>query len=55
MSNGLMTIARGVMPLHLFGRQGYGALAGDLGLVTLFARAGGPIALAYGLRMPDCG
>jgi predicted MFS family arabinose efflux permease len=49
MSNGLMTIARGVVPLALFGRRGYGAVIGDLGLVMLFARACGPVALAFGL------
>jgi predicted MFS family arabinose efflux permease len=49
MSNGLMTIARGTVALALFGRTGYGAIVGDLALASLFARALGPIALAYTL------
>lgn len=50
MSNGLMTIARGTVALSLFGRQGYGAIIGDLALASLFSRAIGPLALAYGLE-----
>lgn len=50
MSNGLMTIARGTVALSLFGRQGYGAIIGDLALASLFSRAVGPLALAYGLE-----
>jgi hypothetical protein len=49
LSNGLMTIAKGTVSLALFGRAGYGAVVGDLALATLFARAAGPLALAYGL------
>jgi len=50
MSNGLMTIARGTVALALFGRQGYGAIIGDLALASLFSRAVGPLALAWGLE-----
>lgn len=50
MSNGLMTIARGTVALALFGRRGYGAIVGDLALASLFARACGPLALAWGLE-----
>ena len=50
MSNGLMTIARGTVALALFGRKGYGAIIGDLALASLFSRAVGPLALAYGLE-----
>lgn len=50
MSNGLMTIARGTVALSLFGRQGYGAIIGDLALASLFSRAVGPLALAFGLE-----
>jgi hypothetical protein len=49
MSNGLMTIARGTVALALFGRAGFGAVVGDLALATLFSRACGPLALAWGL------
>ncbi len=49
MSNGLMTIARGTVALALFGRHGYGAIIGDLALASLFSRAIGPLALAWGL------
>jgi len=50
MSNGLMTIARGTVALALFGRKGYGAIIGDLALASLFSRAMGPLALAWGLE-----
>ncbi len=50
MSNGLMTIARGTVALALFGRKGYGAIIGDLALASLFSRAAGPLALAWGLE-----
>ena len=50
MSNGLMTIARGTVALALFGRKGYGAVIGDLALASLFSRALGPLALAWGLE-----
>jgi len=50
MSNGLMTIARGTVALALFGRKGYGAIIGDLALASLFSRAIGPLALAWGLE-----
>ncbi|MDE2364840.1 MAG: MFS transporter [Hyphomicrobiales bacterium] len=50
MSNGMVTIARGTVSLALFGKVGYGAIVGDLALASLFARAGGPVALAYGLE-----
>ncbi len=50
MSNGLMTIARGTVALALFGRKGYGAIIGDIALASLFSRAIGPLALAWGLE-----
>lgn len=50
MSNGMVTIARGTVSLALFGRARYGAVIGDLALASLFARACGPVALAWGLQ-----
>lgn len=44
--NGLMTIARGIVPLALFGREGYGAMIGLLAAPVLVAQAASPAALA---------
>ncbi len=44
--NGLLTIARGVIPLALFGREGYGAMLGLLSAPALTAAAAAPTALA---------
>ncbi|HVL75879.1 MAG TPA: MFS transporter, partial [Noviherbaspirillum sp.] len=46
MSNGIMTIVRGTVPIELFGRQNYGAIAGALAGPTLIAKAAGPLVLA---------
>src|SRR3989344_3964203 len=45
--NGILTIARGTLPLALFGPQGYGARMGLLARPVLVAQACGPIAAAY--------
>lgn len=45
-SNGLMTIARGTLPLALFGPQGYGHLVGRLAAPALAVQAAAPIAMA---------
>ncbi len=45
-ANGLMTIARGTLPLALFGPQGYGHLVGRLALPALAVQAAAPIAMA---------
>ncbi len=47
MANGLMTIARGTVPLALFGPVGYGHVMGRIGLPFLFAQAIAPLALAF--------
>ena len=44
--NGILTIARGTLPLALFGPQGYGARKGLLSRPVLIAQACGPIAAA---------
>jgi MFS family permease len=41
-SNGIMTIARGVIPAELFGRERYGAVNGALSAPVLASRALGP-------------
>lgn len=41
-SNGVMTIVRGVVPAELFGREHYGEVNGALTAPTLFARAAAP-------------
>jgi MFS family permease len=45
-SNGLMTIARGTLPLALFGPTGYGHLVGRLAAPALVVQASAPIAMA---------
>lgn len=45
-SNGLMTIARGTLPLALFGPQGYGYLIGRIAAPALAVQATAPIAMA---------
>lgn len=45
--NGILTIARGTLPLALFGPQGYGARMGLLARPVLIAQAIGPIAAAF--------
>jgi MFS family permease len=47
MANGLMTIARGTVPLALFGPSGYGRLMGKIAAPVLLMQAFGPIALAF--------
>lgn len=48
--NGILTIARGTLPLALFGPQGYGARMGLLARPVLVAQAFDPIASAYVLE-----
>jgi len=43
---GLSYIVRGVLPLELFGREGYGALSGRIGSVRLFVSAAAPFVTA---------
>jgi len=52
-SNGLVTIARGTLPLWLFGAQGYGALLGRLGGLARIAQAIAPF--AFGLAIDGLG
>jgi MFS family permease len=47
MANGLMTIARGTVPLSLFGATGYGRLVGRIGGPFLVVQAVAPVVLAY--------
>jgi MFS family permease len=51
--NGLLTIARGTLPLALFGPAGYGNRAGWLSIGTRFAGAAAP--LLFGLAVVDWG
>lgn len=44
--NGILTIARGTLPLVLFGAEGYGARMGALARPMLIAQAAGPFAAA---------
>ena len=46
MANGLMTIARGAVPLALFGASGYGHLMGRIGGPYLVMQAIAPLVLA---------
>ena len=47
MANGLLTIARGAVPLALFGAAGYGHLLGRIGGPYLVMQAIAPLALAF--------
>lgn len=42
LSNGILTISRGVLPLYLFGPQGYAARIGQIALPALLAQAAAP-------------
>ncbi|HEX8416376.1 MAG TPA: MFS transporter, partial [Methylobacterium sp.] len=50
--NGMLTIAKGTLPLAIFGPIGYGARTGLLGAPARIAQAGAPFAfgllLSYG-------
>ena len=47
MANGLLTIARGAVPLVLFGASGYGRLMGRIGGPYLVVQAMAPVVLTY--------
>jgi hypothetical protein len=47
MCNGLLTIARGAVPLALFGASGYGHLMGRIALPYLIMQAIAPLVLAF--------
>jgi MFS family permease len=47
MANGLITIARGAVPLALFGAVGYGHLVGRIGGAFLLMQAIAPLVLAF--------
>ena len=47
MANGLLTIARGAVPLALFGAAGYGHLMGRIGGPYLVVQAMAPVVLTY--------
>jgi MFS family permease len=47
MCNGLITIARGAVPLSLFGAAGYGHLMGRIALPCMMMQAIAPLALAF--------
>jgi Major Facilitator Superfamily len=47
MANGLVTIARGAVPLALFGAAGYGHIMGRIGGASLVMQAIAPFALAF--------
>ena len=46
-ANGLITIARGAVPLAMFGAAGYGALIGRIAGPSLLMQAAAPLALAF--------
>ena len=47
MANGLLTIARGTVPLALFGASGYGRLVGRIGGPFLVVQALAPVIVTY--------
>lgn len=46
MSNGLLTITRGTLPLHVFGAAGYATRIGRIALPSMIAQAAAPTLLA---------
>ena len=50
MANGLITIARGTVPLALFGASGYGALLGRIAGPFLVMQAIAPLVLALAVE-----
>jgi MFS family permease len=46
MSNGLLTISRGTLPMHVFGSAGYASLIGRLAMPSLLAQAAAPTLIA---------
>ncbi len=46
LSNGVLTISRGTLPLHLYGPRGYATLIGRLAMSVMLAQAVAPTALA---------
>src|SRR5262249_43492901 len=46
-ANGLLTIARGTVPLALFGAEGYGRMIGRIGGAFLLIQALAPLILAF--------
>jgi MFS family permease len=53
LANGLITIAKGAVSLHLFGARGYGAMLGLLSAPSLAARAAAPILFSAVLSRTD--
>lgn len=49
-ANGLVTIARGAVPLVLFGAKGYGHIMGRIGGASLIMQAIAPFALAFAVE-----
>src|SRR5262249_19133358 len=47
MTNGLITIARGTVPLYLFGASGYGRLVGRLATPWLLMQSAAPLVFAF--------
>ena len=56
MANGLLTIARGTVPLALFGAAGYGRLVGRIGGPFLVVQALAPVVVTFVAdRVSDAG
>jgi hypothetical protein len=47
LTNGLMTISRGTVPLALFGPSGYGGVIGRIAGPSLVLQAAAPLAIAF--------
>lgn len=50
LGNGIMTIAKGTLPLAIFGPQGYGALTGMMMVPTRVLQAAAPLAFGWCLQ-----
>jgi hypothetical protein len=53
-ANGVMTIARGALPLLMFGASGYGRVIGRIARPALFVQASAPFVVAFAVeRLSD--
>ena len=50
LANGLVTIARGAVPLALFGSEGYGRVIGRIAGPSLIIQAMAPFVLAFAIE-----
>ena len=50
--NGILAIARGTVPLAIYGQQNYGQLLGLIGAPARIAQAGSPLVFSFTIEYP---